>query len=602
MAGHQLAMDPGDAVGKLPGDPDDRARVRPARDLGPRVPARRGRGARLHRRRRRIGDRDAPDRDDPRRTPPSCSRARTSAPAPRPAQGDQRGGRRGGRARRALARRDPAGAAVAALARACRSATSARSSRRSATRRGSPATPACSPSTRARRSAGRSPRRTSTPSSTLRAITLDPAIEQELATSITQTSRRRVPGDGARRGPRPWSPPCEASPSRPPRAAPGRCCSARRASAATCAGWSSRRVPHLPVCSYNEDRPRHQCRDHRSGQRMSTPSRAPSPTAMTSELAGVRTYRGRTLEELLPQIRDELGPDAIILRQREGLIGGVGGFFAQKLRRGRRPARSRAIDVYDDDQPVSGWELPGEEDSPFPRFRPSRPSRPATSPRRSPHRSPSLRPPYPRPRPKPSSRRSPSLRPRRPRLRRPVEGAAESVRQPPRAGRRADVDDRGAGQARDRRRAAGRSRTTPRRPSPVVPEPVSRRARPVVSSPSRSSPSRPPRSPAAADRSWPRARAGRPPRPRRRSRSSPDRSGRTSPSPSRSRSPRPQPPAPSPAPVIRPEPINPQAPAPFRSPLSALRRSADRADRRRRRRGSGRELISQGISDPGPSN
>ena len=48
------------------------------------------------------------------------------------------------------------------------------------------------------------------------------------------------------------------------------------------------------------------------------------------ELGGVRTYRGRKLEDLIPQIRAELGPDAIILRQREGLMGGVGGFFAQK--------------------------------------------------------------------------------------------------------------------------------------------------------------------------------------------------------------------------------------------------------------------------------
>jgi flagellar biosynthesis protein FlhF len=40
-----------------------------------------------------------------------------------------------------------------------------------------------------------------------------------------------------------------------------------------------------------------------------------------------KTYRGRTLEELLPQIRAELGPDAIVLRRREGLSGGVAGFF-----------------------------------------------------------------------------------------------------------------------------------------------------------------------------------------------------------------------------------------------------------------------------------
>src|SRR3954466_12837688 len=41
----------------------------------------------------------------------------------------------------------------------------------------------------------------------------------------------------------------------------------------------------------------------------------------------VKTFRGRSLEELLPQIRAELGPDGIVLRRREGLGGGVGGFF-----------------------------------------------------------------------------------------------------------------------------------------------------------------------------------------------------------------------------------------------------------------------------------
>ena len=41
----------------------------------------------------------------------------------------------------------------------------------------------------------------------------------------------------------------------------------------------------------------------------------------------IRTFRGRSLEEVLPQVRDELGPDAIVLRRREGLAGGVAGFF-----------------------------------------------------------------------------------------------------------------------------------------------------------------------------------------------------------------------------------------------------------------------------------
>src|SRR3954465_5403215 len=41
----------------------------------------------------------------------------------------------------------------------------------------------------------------------------------------------------------------------------------------------------------------------------------------------VKTFRGRSLEEVLPRIRAELGPDAIVLRRREGLGGGGGGFF-----------------------------------------------------------------------------------------------------------------------------------------------------------------------------------------------------------------------------------------------------------------------------------
>jgi flagellar biosynthesis GTPase FlhF len=44
-----------------------------------------------------------------------------------------------------------------------------------------------------------------------------------------------------------------------------------------------------------------------------------------------KTFRGRSLEELLPQIRAELGPDAIVLRRREGLAGGVGGFFQRSF-------------------------------------------------------------------------------------------------------------------------------------------------------------------------------------------------------------------------------------------------------------------------------
>jgi flagellar biosynthesis protein FlhF len=43
-----------------------------------------------------------------------------------------------------------------------------------------------------------------------------------------------------------------------------------------------------------------------------------------------RTFRGASLEELLPQIREELGEDAVIVRHREGIVGGFGGFFGKK--------------------------------------------------------------------------------------------------------------------------------------------------------------------------------------------------------------------------------------------------------------------------------
>src|SRR4051794_26204387 len=46
-----------------------------------------------------------------------------------------------------------------------------------------------------------------------------------------------------------------------------------------------------------------------------------------SMMTASKTFRGRTLEEVLPQIKADFGPDAEIVRQREGLTGGVGGFF-----------------------------------------------------------------------------------------------------------------------------------------------------------------------------------------------------------------------------------------------------------------------------------
>src|SRR4029079_3003318 len=50
-------------------------------------------------------------------------------------------------------------------------------------------------------------------------------------------------------------------------------------------------------------------------------------TEMDMTPADVQTFRGKSLEEVLPQVREPLGPDAVVLRRREGLVGGVAGLF-----------------------------------------------------------------------------------------------------------------------------------------------------------------------------------------------------------------------------------------------------------------------------------
>ncbi|MCW3002370.1 MAG: hypothetical protein JWQ20_1668 [Conexibacter sp.] len=51
---------------------------------------------------------------------------------------------------------------------------------------------------------------------------------------------------------------------------------------------------------------------------------------MTPQDAETITYRGRSLEELVPRIRQDLGDDAVIVARRETTTGGVGGFFAKR--------------------------------------------------------------------------------------------------------------------------------------------------------------------------------------------------------------------------------------------------------------------------------
>lgn len=69
----------------------------------------------------------------------------------------------------------------------------------------------------------------------------------------------------------------------------------------------------------------------------------------TIAAAEVKTFRGGSLEDLLPRIRAELGPNAVIVRQREGLVGGVGGFFQKKCVEVEARSGGPGVDVYDEE-------------------------------------------------------------------------------------------------------------------------------------------------------------------------------------------------------------------------------------------------------------
>src|SRR5918997_3402040 len=87
----------------------------------------------------------------------------------------------------------------------------------------------------------------------------------------------------------------------------------------------------------------------------------------------VKTFRGRTLEELLPQIRAELGPDAIVLRRREGRDKKAGGFFQRPFVEvdARAPhADERPLEIRSDRATAEGLSSPAvqalfEQATPF---------------------------------------------------------------------------------------------------------------------------------------------------------------------------------------------------------------------------------------------
>jgi SRP54-type protein, GTPase domain len=63
-----------------------------------------------------------------------------------------------------------------------------------------------------------------------------------------------------------------------------------------------------------------------------------------------RTYRGRAVDELIPQIQRELGNEAIIVRRREGLTGGFLGFFQHPYVEIEAMPGTAHIDLYDEEE------------------------------------------------------------------------------------------------------------------------------------------------------------------------------------------------------------------------------------------------------------
>jgi flagellar biosynthesis protein FlhF len=113
------------------------------------------------------------------------------------------------------------------------------------------------------------------------------------------------------------------------------------------------------------------------GERPQVPSGGSAAGAPPPTGEATRTYRGRTVEELIPRIQDELGADAIIVRRREGLTGGIVGFFQRPFIELEAMEGGVRFDAYDEEQAVAPPPAPRAAE------RPSTPAprRPAATPR-----------------------------------------------------------------------------------------------------------------------------------------------------------------------------------------------------------------------------
>jgi hypothetical protein len=99
-----------------------------------------------------------------------------------------------------------------------------------------------------------------------------------------------------------------------------------------------------------------------------------------------RVYRGRSVEELVPQIQRDLGADAIILRRREGLTGGMFGFFQRAFVEIEAMPGGPGVDLYD--------EAPGQEEPVAPPAPAALQYEPAPAPVPPLAPTPSVEPPY----------------------------------------------------------------------------------------------------------------------------------------------------------------------------------------------------------------
>jgi len=107
-------------------------------------------------------------------------------------------------------------------------------------------------------------------------------------------------------------------------------------------------------------------------------SRGGEALPTTGDVATVQTrvFRGRTIDDVIPQIQQEMGADAIIVRRREGLSGGILGFFQHPWVEIEAMPGGPSIDLFDEDLGDSPLDLldappPPPVQTPLERPRPS---------------------------------------------------------------------------------------------------------------------------------------------------------------------------------------------------------------------------------------